>query len=79
MWVIPGGGLRMPTETKTSYSRRGQLVYRELPLTRYNNYFLATGQTFVLLHGLTKKTGPVPRTDTEMAESRRDDYLSRRR
>ena len=42
-------------------------------------YFLDTGQTFVLLHGLTKKTGPVPRADMEMAESRRDDYLSRRR
>lgn len=42
-------------------------------------YFLASGQTFVLLHGLTKKTGPVPRSDLETAERRRDDYLSRRR
>ncbi len=42
-------------------------------------YFLATGETFVLLHGITKKTGPVPRADTEMAERRRNDYLSRRR
>ena len=42
-------------------------------------YFLASGQTFVLLHGLTKKTGPVPRSDMETAERRRDDYLSRRR
>ena len=42
-------------------------------------YFLASGQTFVLLHGLTKKTGPVPRSDLEIAERRRDDYLSRRR
>ena len=42
-------------------------------------YFLYTGQTFILLHGFTKKTGPVPRADTEMAESRRVDYLSRRR
>lgn len=42
-------------------------------------YFLYSGQTFVLLHGFTKKTGPVPRADMEMAESRRDDYLSRRR
>jgi phage-related protein len=42
-------------------------------------YFLATGETFVLLHGITKKTGPVPRADIEMAEDRRNDYLSRRR
>jgi len=42
-------------------------------------YFLASGQKFVLLHGLTKKTGPVPRSDLETAERRRDDYLSRRR
>lgn len=42
-------------------------------------YFLHTGQTFVLLHGFTKKTGPVPRGDMETAESRRDDYLLRRR
>ena len=42
-------------------------------------YFLYTGQTFILLHGFTKKTGPVPRADMEMAESRRVDYLSRRR
>lgn len=42
-------------------------------------YFLYTRQTFVLLHGFTKKTGPVPRVDMEIAESRRDDYLSRRR
>jgi phage-related protein len=42
-------------------------------------YFLATGETFVLLHGFIKKTGPVPRADIEMAERRRNDYLSRRR
>jgi phage-related protein len=42
-------------------------------------YFLASGQTFVLLHGFTKKTGPVPRSDLETAQRRRDDYLSRRR
>jgi len=41
-------------------------------------YFLATGETFVLLHGFTKKTGPVPRGDVEIAQRRRDDYLSRR-
>ena len=42
-------------------------------------YFLYTGQTFILLHGFTKKTGPVPRADMETAESRRYDYLSKRR
>ena len=42
-------------------------------------YFLHTGKTFVLLHGFAKKTGPVPRTDIETAEKRRDDYASRRR
>ncbi len=42
-------------------------------------YFLATGKAFVLLHGLAKKTGPVPRGDVKLAENRRDDYLARRR
>lgn len=42
-------------------------------------YFLHTGQTFILLHGFAKKTGPVPRGDMEIAEKRRDDYLSKRR
>jgi phage-related protein len=42
-------------------------------------YFLDTEQTFILLHGFTKKTGPVPRAAMEIAEGRRDDYLSRRR
>lgn len=42
-------------------------------------YFLATGETFVLLHAFTKKMGPVPRADIELAEGRRKDYLSRRR
>ena len=41
-------------------------------------YFLASGQTFILLHGLSKKTGPVPRSDLETAKRRLDDYLSRR-
>ena len=41
-------------------------------------YSLAASQTFVLLHGFTKKTGPVPREDIEIAKRRRDDYLSRR-
>jgi len=42
-------------------------------------YFLYTGHTFVLLHGFAKKTVPVPRADMEIAEKRRDDYLSRKR
>lgn len=42
-------------------------------------YFLAAGRTFVLLHGFTKKSGSVPRGDMEIAENRRDDYLSKRR
>jgi phage-related protein len=42
-------------------------------------YFLYTGQTFILLHGFIKKTGAVPRADMEIAESRRNDYLSKGR
>ena len=42
-------------------------------------YFLYTGKTFILLHGFSKKTDVVPRADINIAESRRDDYLSRRR
>jgi phage-related protein len=42
-------------------------------------YFLSCGKTFVLLHGLIKKTGPVPRSALEIAERRRNDYLSRKR
>ena len=42
-------------------------------------YFLATGRTFVLLHGFTKKTAAVPRKDIELAERRREEYLSGRR
>ncbi len=41
-------------------------------------YFLHTGQTFILLHGFTKKTEAVSRADLEIAERRQDDYLSRR-
>ena len=48
--------------------RHGRNRYRMI-------YFLHAGHTFVLLHGFTKKTGPVPRADMEIAESRRDDYL----
>ena len=42
-------------------------------------YFLHAGQTLILLHGFAKKTGAVPRGDMEIAEKRRDDYLSKRR
>jgi phage-related protein len=42
-------------------------------------YFLATGRIFILLHGFSKKTGPVSRSDIEIATKRRDDYLSRKR
>jgi phage-related protein len=41
-------------------------------------YFLYDGRTFVLLHGFAKKTATVPRADLEIAETRRNDYLSRR-
>jgi len=52
-------------------ARHGRNRYRII-------YFLAVGRTFVLLHGLTKKQGPVPRSDIEIAERRRDSYLSGR-
>ena len=42
-------------------------------------YFLAIRQTFVMLHGLIKKSGPLPRKDIQVAKKRRDDYLLRRR
>jgi phage-related protein len=42
-------------------------------------YFLHTGKTFILLHGFSKKTDAVSRTDIETAKNRRDDYLLRRR
>ena len=41
-------------------------------------HFLAAGETFILLHGLTKKTGPVPRSDIETADKRRSDYLTQK-
>lgn len=42
-------------------------------------YFLANGESFVLLHGFIKKTGPVPKVDIDLAESRRKSYLDRGR
>ena len=67
-----------------SYARHLEKQLWELRIRHGRNryriiYFLHTGQTFILLHGFTKKTGPVPRADMEIAESRRDDYLLRRR
>jgi phage-related protein len=52
--------------------RHGRNRYRVI-------YFSYAEHTFILLHGLIKKTGPVPRADMEIARKRRDDYLSRRR
>lgn len=68
----------------TPYAKHLEKQLRELRIRHGRNryriiYFLATGQTFILLHGFTKKTGPVPRANIETSERRRDDYLSRRR
>ena len=52
--------------------RQGRNRYRII-------YFLAVGKTFILLHAFTKKTGPVSRSDIEVAERRREEYISRRR
>lgn len=49
-------------------SRQGRLRHRIL-------YFLNTGNTFVLLHGLTKKTDAVSRSDIRLAKERAQDYL----
>lgn len=40
-------------------------------------YFLAIGKTFVLLHAFSKKTSAVSRKDIEVADHRREEYLSR--
>ncbi|OGO32592.1 MAG: hypothetical protein A2Z29_04300, partial [Chloroflexi bacterium RBG_16_56_11] len=66
------------------YARHLEKQFWELRVRHGKNryriiYFLYTEHTFVLLHGLNKKTGPVPRADIKTAESRLDDYLSRRR
>jgi phage-related protein len=42
-------------------------------------YFLHTEKTFILLHGFSKKTDAISRSDIEIAKNRRDDYFSRRR
>ncbi len=71
------------TELGMPYARHLEKQLWELRIRHGRNryriiYFLATRQTFVLLHGFTKKGGPVPRSDMEIAQQRRDDYLSGR-
>lgn len=71
-------------DLKMPYARCLEKQLWELRIRHGSNryriiYFLATGQTFLLLHGLTKKSGMVPRSDIEIAKSRMDDYLSRGR
>jgi phage-related protein len=71
------------TDLGMPYARHLEKQLWELRIRHGRNryriiYFLATGATFILLHGFTKKTGPVPRGDIEIARRRRDDYLSRR-
>ena len=41
-------------------------------------YFALTGKKLVLLHGFTKKTEKTPRREIEIAESRIEEYLSRK-
>ncbi|MBI2829606.1 MAG: type II toxin-antitoxin system RelE/ParE family toxin [Chloroflexi bacterium] len=73
-----GIGLGMP------YARHLEKQLWELRIRHGRNryriiYFSHVEQTFVLLHGFAKKTGPVPRADIKTAESRLDDYLSKGR
>jgi phage-related protein len=42
-------------------------------------YFLPAGKTFIMLHGFSKKTDVAPRSDLEIANNRREEYLSMRR
>lgn len=42
-------------------------------------YFLNTGKAFVMLHGFTKKTQKISKTDLQIARSRLRDYRLRRR
>lgn len=42
-------------------------------------YFLATGRIFIMLHGFSKKTGPVLRADIEIAKRRQGEYFSRKK
>jgi phage-related protein len=41
-------------------------------------YFLFSERIFVLLHGFTKKTSQVTKTDISIAKNRLEDYLLRR-
>lgn len=41
-------------------------------------YFAFTGKKLVLLHGFTKKTEKAPRREIELAERRKEEYLSRK-
>jgi len=42
-------------------------------------YFAVTGRKFVVLHGFTKKTEKTPAKEIEIAVSRMEEYLARRR
>jgi len=42
-------------------------------------YFLYTRGVFILLHGFTKKSGPIPQQDLRAARDRRAEFLTRRR
>ncbi len=71
------------TKLGMPYARHLEKQLWELRIRHHQNryriiYFLDAGKTFILLHGFTKKTGPVSRADIETAKRRRDDYLSRR-
>ncbi len=73
-----GVGLGMPY-AKPLENRLWELRVRE-GRNRYRViYFLATGRTFVLLHGFSKKTSAVSRKEIEIAERRREEYQSGRR
>jgi phage-related protein len=72
-----GNKLGMP------YARHLEKQLWELRVRQSRNryriiYFLAKPEKFVLLHGFTKKTAAVLRTDIDLARHRMDDYLSRR-
>jgi len=42
-------------------------------------YFLYTRGVFILLHGFTKKSGPIPQQDLRAARERRAEFLTIRR
>jgi len=42
-------------------------------------YFLYTGKTFVLLHGIKKKSKKTPTAALEIAKARMEDYLKRKK